>query len=140
MQKNDFPLYNTNKKIKLVTKNKEPKQKHAKLIYCILFTWKRNKQLSDYLLLLIPYFAFWHIRTVVVRFNEKKIQSFKNIYVFFILSWILFRRGVLDTTVCDKACQWLAEGRRFSPVSSTIKTDHHDIAEILLKVVLNTIP
>ena len=38
MQKDDFPLYNTNKKIKLVTKNKEPEQKHAKLIYCILFT------------------------------------------------------------------------------------------------------
>jgi len=27
----------------------------------------------------------------------------------------------------------------FSPVSSTIKTDHHDITEILLKVALNTI-
>ena len=34
-------------------------------------------------------------------------------------------------------------GRWFSPctpVSSTNKTDHHDIAEILLKVELNTIP
>jgi len=36
MQKDDFPLYNTNQKIKLVTKNKEPEQKHAQLIYCIL--------------------------------------------------------------------------------------------------------
>jgi hypothetical protein len=36
--KDDFPLYNTNQKIKLVTKNKEPDQKHAKLIYCVLFT------------------------------------------------------------------------------------------------------
>ena len=55
---------------------------------------------------------------------------------------ILFRRGVLDTTICDKVCQWLAAGWWFSlgtPVSSTNKTDHHDIAEILLKVVLNTI-
>jgi hypothetical protein len=26
-----------------------------------------------------------------------------------------------------------------TPISSTNKTDHHDIAEILLKVVLNTI-
>jgi len=58
MQKDDFQLYNTNQNIKLVTKNKEPVQMHAKLIYCLLFTWKRNKQLSDYLLLLIPYFAF----------------------------------------------------------------------------------
>ena len=30
MQKDDFPLYNTNKKIKL--KNKEPEQKYAILI------------------------------------------------------------------------------------------------------------
>jgi hypothetical protein len=89
LQKDAFLLYNTNQKIKLVTQNTEPEQKHAKLIYCILFTWKRNKQLSDYLLLLIPYFAFWHIPTIVVWFNKKKIQWFKNIYVFFIyLSFI----------------------------------------------------
>jgi hypothetical protein len=45
------------------------------------------------------------------------------------------------TTLCDKDCQWLATGRCFSPgppVSSINKTDRHDIAEILLKVVLNT--
>jgi hypothetical protein len=30
-------------------------------------------------------------------------------------------------------------GLWFSPVSSTNKTDHHDITEILLKVALNTI-
>jgi len=36
-------------------------------------------------------------------------------------------RGVLDTTLCDKVCQW------------PIKTYHHDITEILLKVALNTI-
>ena len=39
-------------------------------------------------------------------------------------------------------CQWLATDQWISPdipVSSTNKTDHHDIAEIMLKVVLNTI-
>ena len=49
---------------------------------------------------------------------------------------------VFYTTLCDKVCQWLTAGRWFSPgtpVSSTNKTDSHDIAEILLKVVLNTI-
>ena len=49
---------------------------------------------------------------------------------------------VLDTTLCDKICQWLATGRWFSPstpVYSTSKTDHHEIAEILLKVTLTTI-
>jgi hypothetical protein len=38
--------------------------------------------------------------------------------------------------------QWLAAGRWFSPgtpVSSTNKTDHYDIAELWLKVVLDTI-
>ena len=50
-------------------------------------------------------------------------------------------RGVLVTTLCDQVCQWLATGRWFSTgtlVSSTIKTDCHDITEILLKVALNT--
>jgi hypothetical protein len=43
---------------------------------------------------------------------------------------------------CWKVCQWLVAGWWFSPdtlVSSTNKTDHHDIAEILLKVALNTL-
>jgi len=51
-------------------------------------------------------------------------------------------RGVLDTTLCDKVCQWLAAGRCFSPgtqVSSSNKTDRHDITEILLTVAFNTI-
>ena len=49
---------------------------------------------------------------------------------------------VLDTTLCDKVCQWLVTDRWFSPgtpVSSTNKTDRHDITEISMKVVLNTI-
>ena len=44
--------------------------------------------------------------------------------------------------ICDKGCQRLATGRWFfpgTPVSSTNKTDRHDITEILLKVALNTI-
>jgi hypothetical protein len=56
--------------------------------------------------------------------------------------WIPLRRGVLNTILCDKVCQWLASGWWFSLgilVSSTNKTDRHDITEILLKVVLNTI-
>jgi len=41
----------------------------------------------------------------------------------------------------DTVCQLLAHGRWFSPgtpASSTTKTGRHDIAEILLKVALNT--
>ena len=43
-------------------------------------------------------------------------------------------RGVLNTTLCDKVCQWLATGWWFSagtPVSSTNKSDHHELTEIL---------
>ena len=48
--------------------------------------------------------------------------------------------GALDLQ--PQVYQLLAHGRWFSPgtpVSSTTKTGRHDIAEILLKVVLNTI-
>ena len=51
-------------------------------------------------------------------------------------------RGILDTTLCDKVRKLLATGEWFSPstlVSSTNKTDCHNITEILLKVALNTI-
>ena len=59
-----------------------------------------------------------------------------------VVSLNLYRRGVLDTTLFDKVCQWLVTGLWFSagtPVSSTNKTDRHNITEILLKVALNTI-
>ena len=54
---------------------------------------------------------------------------------------ILLRRGVLDTTLCNKVCQWLAASWWFypgAPFSFTNKTDH-DISEILLKLALNTL-
>ena len=62
-------------------------------------------------------------------------------------------RGHRDVVLCDvnykKGCtrlaaasdqvyQLLAQGRWFSPTSSTTKTGRNDIAEILLKVALNT--
>ena len=53
---------------------------------------------------------------------------------------IMLRQGVLNTTLCDKVCQWLVASSWFSMgtlVSSTNKTDRHDIAEILLKVALS---
>ena len=50
-------------------------------------------------------------------------------------------RGILDTTLCDKVCQLIATVQWFSLgtlVSSSNKTDCHNINEILLKVALNT--
>jgi hypothetical protein len=56
---------------------------------------------------------------------------------------LLFRWGVLDTTSCEKVCQWLAAGQWFLQVlwfPPPLKlTGTHDITEILLKVALNTI-
>ena len=51
-------------------------------------------------------------------------------------------RCTQNTTVCDKVCQWPMTGQWFTPgtpVSSTNKTDCHDITEILLTVALNII-
>jgi hypothetical protein len=49
---------------------------------------------------------------------------------------IPLRQGILDTTLCDKVCQWPAAGLWFSSVtlvSSSSKTDPHDITKIWLK-------
>ena len=56
--------------------------------------------------------------------------------------WVQISISERCTALCDKVCQWLATGLWFSPgppVSSTNKTDHHDITEILLKVTLSII-
>jgi hypothetical protein len=53
----------------------------------------------------------------------------------------LFLKKLIPFTICVGS-DILAHGRWFSPVSpasSTTKTGRHDIAEILLKVALNTI-
>jgi hypothetical protein len=51
-------------------------------------------------------------------------------------------QGVLNKKLCDEVCKSLATSQWFfmgTPVSSTNTTDRYDIAEILLKVALNTI-
>jgi hypothetical protein len=56
--------------------------------------------------------------------------------------FVSYKKGCTRLAVTsDKVYQLLAHGRWFSPgtpASSTTKTGLHDIAEILLKVVLNT--
>ena len=59
-----------------------------------------------------------------------------------LMLWVRFSIRARCTLLCDKVCQWLATGRWSSAgpsVSSTNKTDGHDITEISLKVALNTI-
>jgi hypothetical protein len=65
-----------------------------------------------------------------------------NQYLSPLMLWVWISIRARCTTLCDKVCQWLATGRWFSPgtpVSSTNKTDRHDITEILCKMALNTI-
>ena len=59
-----------------------------------------------------------------------------------LMLWVRISIRARCTTLSDKVCQWLVTGRWFSPgppVSSTNKTDRHEITEILLKMALNTI-
>jgi hypothetical protein len=61
-----------------------------------------------------------------------------NLFVFFfyLFVFVLFLAAASDTVY-----RWLAHGRWFcpgTPASFTTKTVGHDIAEILLKVALNT--
>ena len=60
----------------------------------------------------------------------------------FALGFVNYNKGCTRLAVAsDKVYQLLVHGRWFSPgtaASSTTKTGRHDIAEILLKVALNT--
>jgi hypothetical protein len=59
-----------------------------------------------------------------------------------LMLWVRISIRARCTTLRGKVCQWLATGWCFFPcptVSSTNKTDRHDITEILLKVALNTV-
>jgi hypothetical protein len=51
---------------------------------------------------------------------------------------VLLLKSIRLAAASDKVYQLLAHGRWFSPASSTTKTGRHNIAEILLKVALNT--
>jgi hypothetical protein len=51
--------------------------------------------------------------------------------------WMPFSWGVLDTTLCDKVCR--ATGQWFTPISSTNKTDSHEITEKFTSVWLGII-
>jgi hypothetical protein len=116
----------------------------AKISKCIIFT--------EALLSINEHFNSIIIRCCIIHLlNIKEGQSWSYgswilimYYVSTLTLWVRvpFKRGVLDTTLCDKVCQWHGTGQWFSPgapFSSTNKTDSHDIIEILLKVALNTI-
>ena len=89
-----------------------------------------------YLIFILSEFA-GASRGLIYNYLCNQCLSPLKLWVLFLLRW-----GVLDITLYDKVCQWLATDRWFSlgtPVSSTNENNWHDITEILLKVALNTI-
>ena len=105
-----------------------------------------------------------HLKTNLCRhnFSTLLIRRLFAIIVFLInltYNWNLFRNEVLLFLITNSSCiliydpiillitycktvYWIATDRWFSPgtlVSSTYKTDSHDITEIVLRVALNTI-
>ena len=59
-----------------------------------------------------------------------------NQFLLPLMLWVWISIRARCTTLCDKVCQWFSLG---TLISSTNKTNFHDITEILLKVALNTI-
>jgi len=82
-------------------------------------------------------YDFWQplLFLQIVLANYEKIVIFAS-------GFVNYKKGCTRLAVAsDKVYQLLAHGRSFSPgtpASSTTKTGRHDIAEILLKVTLNT--
>jgi hypothetical protein len=68
--------------------------------------------------------------------------SLSPIWHGFTPGFVNYKKGCTQLAAAsDNVYQLIAHGRWFSlgtPASSTTKTGHHDIAEILLKVALNT--
>jgi hypothetical protein len=89
--------------------------------------------------------CIWFLLNNSKFYPSKSFEMYKmktkfnfELTIFHSLSW----RGVPDTALCDKVCQWLATVWLFSPstlVSSANITDCLDITEILLKVALHPI-
>jgi hypothetical protein len=119
---------------------------------CFVFgrlVWLRPSQLLstvynfDFQLNLLSLSDTWRGR----RGRDRMVVGFKTTYAIsayhrWCCMWVWISIWTRCTTLCDKVCQWLTTGRWFSqgpPVSSTNKTDRHDITEILLKMVLSTI-
>ena len=122
---------------------------HKSNINIIVSTWSKReptgvqKVMSVKILLLLILYPSrgpsrtWSYGKWIYNYQCNQCLSSLTLWV-----WIPLRRGVLNTTLCDKVCQWLAPGQLFSPgtpVTSTNKTDRHNIAEILLKIALKTI-
>ena len=69
------------------------------------------------------------------------MENNRAIYPCICTLYVYCTSSIMNTTASDKVYQLLAHGRWFppgTPASSTTKTGCHDMAELLLKVALNT--
>jgi hypothetical protein len=85
---------------------------------------------------------YWSILKYGKTYQKNIVISVPNITTKYLVYSIQNIIKTATIIIFDKVSQWLATGRWFSPgtpISSTKRTDRHDIAEILLKVALNTI-
>ena len=116
----------------------------------ILYLKINNIFQSDNIFILVFFSIFVVFSPKILSNRNTKQSNVGNLYlehthyISLLTLWVRtpLRWCVLDTTLCDKVCQWLATGRWFSPgspVPSTKKSDCHDTAEILLKAELSTI-
>ena len=119
-----------------VHKNSYWPQQKTIIVFCLAYDWT----VKDEWMVKWPWVSWsWSYGSWVYNYLYNLNQCLSPLKL-----WVWSRSwwGVLDTPLCDKVCQWPAAGRCFSPctlLSSTNKTDCHDITEILLKVALNTI-
>ena len=113
--------------------------KHSEVQLCLSSVfWLEDFEVQDQ----IHVWKFYTCKGLDIPASKSYLISKCSISPLKLWVWVHLMWGVLDATLCDKVCQWLATGQWFlpgTPVSSTNKTDCHDITEILLKVALNTI-
>ena len=98
------------------------------------FATTRNRVAND---IYFPYVRLFGVRSFCYYpyflYNDQQI-----IAGHFSFGHCIVCPSFFTASASDKVYQLLSHGRWFSPASSTTKTGRHDIAEILLKVALNT--
>ena len=111
---------------------------------CVLITISQNSKQNDikmYKVISLMLSSSNHLYSIVVMIVDLQLPMQSVSIITNIMSSNPAHGEVysFDAKLCDEVCQWLwfSPG---SPVSTTNKSDCHDIDEILLKMVLNTIP
>jgi hypothetical protein len=80
--------------------------------------------------------AQWVFRQLNYLTTRTSLLPIRHVFA---SGFVNYKKGcTLLATASDKVYQLLSHCLWFSPASSTTKTCYHDIAEILLKVALNT--